>query len=71
MPCISAKLTDVSEDNIALLTCCLLYAGFSLDLFFDPQDGGDIFFRNVGWLPPECMYRDSAVDIATGYRTND
>jgi hypothetical protein len=26
----------------------LLQAGFLLGLFFDPEDGGDMFFRNVG-----------------------
>jgi hypothetical protein len=24
------------------------HAGFLLGLFFDPEDGGDIFIRNVG-----------------------
>jgi hypothetical protein len=28
--------------------CLLFYAGFLLGLFFDPEDGGDTFFRNVG-----------------------
>jgi hypothetical protein len=31
----------------ALLTTCF-YAGFLLGLFFDPEDGGDMFLRNVG-----------------------
>jgi hypothetical protein len=26
----------------------LLHAGFLLTFFFDPEDGGDMFFRNVG-----------------------
>jgi hypothetical protein len=26
----------------------LLHAGFFLGLFFDPEDGGDMFLRNVG-----------------------
>jgi hypothetical protein len=56
--------TDVSEEHIAsifrfkeyavretsvkaMLTTCS-HAGFSLGLFFDPEDGGDMFFRNVG-----------------------
>jgi hypothetical protein len=31
----------------ALLATCF-YAGFLLGLFFDPEDGGDMFLRNVG-----------------------
>jgi hypothetical protein len=27
--------------------CCLLHAGFLVGLIFDPEDGGDIFLRNV------------------------
>jgi hypothetical protein len=27
--------------------CYLLYAGFLLGLFFDPEDGGNMFLRNV------------------------
>jgi hypothetical protein len=28
--------------------CHLLHAGFLLGTFFDPEVGGDMFFRNVG-----------------------
>jgi hypothetical protein len=28
----------------------LLHADFWLGLFFDPEDGGDMFLRNAGWL---------------------
>jgi hypothetical protein len=30
----------------------LLHAGFLLGLFFNTVDGGDIFLRNIGKLPP-------------------
>jgi hypothetical protein len=33
--------------------CCLLHAGFLLGLFFDPEDGGNMFFQNVGRLSPD------------------
>jgi hypothetical protein len=46
--------TDVSEEHIAsmfwveiLLATCF-HAGFLRSLFFDPEDGGDMFLRNVG-----------------------
>jgi hypothetical protein len=28
--------------------CCLLHSGFLLGFIFDPEDGGDMFLRNVG-----------------------
>jgi hypothetical protein len=27
--------------------CCLLRAGFLLDILFNPEDGGDVFFRSI------------------------
>jgi hypothetical protein len=30
-------------------------AGFFLGLFFDNEDGGDVFLRNVGWLTTAYM----------------
>jgi hypothetical protein len=32
--------------QVALLATCFI-AGFLLDVFFDPEDGGDMFLRNV------------------------
>jgi hypothetical protein len=32
------------------LTATLLHAGFLLLLFFDYEDGGEMFLRNIGWL---------------------
>jgi hypothetical protein len=31
----------------ALLATCF-HVGFLLDLFFDPEDGGDMFLGNIG-----------------------
>jgi hypothetical protein len=31
-------------------TCCLLRAGFLLGLYFDPEDGRDMFLRFIGRL---------------------
>jgi hypothetical protein len=43
------------EDNIKMVlreiagsACYLLHAGFLLGFFFDPEEGGDMFLRNVG-----------------------
>jgi hypothetical protein len=40
----SSIFWDISQ---ALLGTCF-QAGFLLGSFFDPEDGGDMFFRNVG-----------------------
>jgi hypothetical protein len=51
--------TDVSEEHTAfifrvkeyeqaLLATCF-HPGFLLGLFFDLEDGGDMFLRNIGW----------------------
>jgi hypothetical protein len=29
--------------------CSLVHAGFLFRLFFDPEDGDDVFLRNIGW----------------------
>jgi hypothetical protein len=31
----------------------LLHAGFLFSLIFDPEDGGDMFLRYVGWILPD------------------
>jgi hypothetical protein len=40
------------KNKLALLTTCFR-AGFLLGLFFDAEDGGYIFLRNIGWLSAE------------------
>jgi hypothetical protein len=35
--------------------CLLFCAGFSRSLYFDPEEGGDVFLRNVSLLPTDCM----------------
>jgi hypothetical protein len=32
------------------ISCYLLHAGFLLEWFYNPEDGGDIFFRNISSL---------------------
>jgi hypothetical protein len=54
-----SKSTDVSGEHIALVFCAEKEAKqersvksdgkcFNADFFFDPEDGGHIFFRDVG-----------------------
>jgi hypothetical protein len=44
--------SDISEEHIASIFTALLatrfHGGLLLILFFDPEDGGDMFLRNVG-----------------------
>jgi hypothetical protein len=43
-------LFEGTNNSIFLVppACYLLHAGFLLDLFIDPEDGGEMFLRNVG-----------------------
>jgi hypothetical protein len=40
------KLKNKLKQSAMLATC--FHAGFLLDLFFDPEDLGDMFLRNIG-----------------------
>jgi hypothetical protein len=44
--------TDISEEHAANTASAshLLHADFLLHLLFNPEDGGDMFLQNVGWL---------------------
>jgi hypothetical protein len=33
----------------------LLHSGFLIGLFFDPEDGDDMFLRNIDWLSTDYM----------------
>jgi hypothetical protein len=50
-----------------LATC--FHAGFLLSLLFEPEDHGDMFLRNVGWLSAEytalCSRRQSSSAFST------
>jgi uncharacterized BrkB/YihY/UPF0761 family membrane protein len=45
--------------SVLSFACYLLYAGFLLGIFFDPEDGGDIFLQNVDCFSTDCsaLYR--------------
>jgi hypothetical protein len=34
---------------------CLLHASFLLGILFNPEDGGDMFLRNVGWFSTDYI----------------
>jgi hypothetical protein len=45
------QISDVSDEHVGSIfcsACYLLPAGFLLGKFFDPEDGGGMFFRSVG-----------------------
>jgi hypothetical protein len=54
-----------SEPAGFMLFCCSIYdllrSGFLASLHFGPEDGGDMFLQNVGWLSADYMvqYRRS------------
>jgi hypothetical protein len=35
------------EEGKQRFACCLLHAGFLLGLLFSPENGGDMFLRNL------------------------
>jgi hypothetical protein len=43
-----------SKILLSLLATCF-YTGFLLGLFFDSENGGDMFLRNIGWLSAGYM----------------
>jgi hypothetical protein len=45
-PILDSKNKSSVKFGGKLATC--FRVGFLLGLFFDPEDGGDMFFRNVG-----------------------
>jgi hypothetical protein len=47
-PCSPLKVNRRFGGIYSLLLATCFYAGFLLGLFFDPEDGGDMFLRNVG-----------------------
>jgi hypothetical protein len=44
------KLTvdELEQEQVLALLANFFHAGFLLGLFFDPEDGGDMFLRNIG-----------------------
>jgi hypothetical protein len=47
MMTIIIAIKDWLKELLSLLAICF-HTGFLLGLFFDPENGGDIFLRNVG-----------------------
>jgi uncharacterized membrane protein YciS (DUF1049 family) len=67
-PCSPLKLNryfgGTSRLHLPLLATCF-HAGFLLGLFFYPEDGGDMFLRNISWLPTD--YTLLATCFHTGF----
>jgi hypothetical protein len=51
--------------------CYLLHAGFLLGLYFDPENGGNMFLRNVGCLSTDCTALYPRRQIVRGYYNSD
>jgi hypothetical protein len=47
---------NLSFRQVGCSACYLLRAGFFFGLLFDPEDGGDVFLRNVGWSPTNPVH---------------
>jgi hypothetical protein len=47
-----SKLQETNMKQVAgeASDFCLTHVGFLLGFFFNPENGGSMFFRNVGWL---------------------
>jgi hypothetical protein len=48
-------LLEKKKCHRALSACCLLLAGFSHDLWFDPEYEGSTFLQNISGLLPDYM----------------
>jgi hypothetical protein len=58
---------DVLEEHVAralLATCC--HAGFLLSLFFDPEDGGDMFLLTFNGLYSDISQKTVLCNSAVG-----
>jgi hypothetical protein len=59
---------------VSLPTCYLLRSGVLFGFYFDSEDededGGDMFFRNVGWLLTDYMKRTNLFST-TAVRLSD
>jgi hypothetical protein len=47
-PVLTANFIIITVNTTSKQACCLLHACFLLSLQFYPEDGGDLFHRNVG-----------------------
>jgi hypothetical protein len=59
---------------LQISACYLFYAGFSLVLFFDPEDGGEIFLRNVALIfngPHDVISQKTGFIIITAVGTSN
>jgi hypothetical protein len=48
-PCLPSLFTGLRPFS----ACCELLINFSLGLFFDPENGGDMLLRNISWFLPD------------------
>jgi hypothetical protein len=62
--------TYVSEEHIASRIC--LFAGLCWTYFLDPEDGGDMFLRNVGWNSTDyAIFQKKTLFITIAVKTSN
>jgi hypothetical protein len=71
------KVSDISEEYIASIFRVEEYAkpetimtqqtSFFLGFFFNPEDEGDVFLRNIDWTTRHYILEDKTLQLSVSY----